>query len=147
MKKERVFVVGILFVVVAAFALYSTFSYKTCYVYGCFQERMAACKFATFINEEPEASWQYDIQGKSAGNCLVQVTLLQAKEGDLSLKGFEDHTMTCAYELGVSAYPEKDMAKCHGLLKEDLQGVLITKLHEYVVNNLGSIESALNKSA
>jgi hypothetical protein len=147
MKKEGVFIVAILFVLFAAFALYSTFSYKTCYVYGCFQERMTKCAFATFINEEPEASWQYDIEGKSQGKCAIQVTLLQAKEGDLSLKGFEKHTMLCLYELGTAAYPEKDMAKCHGLLKEDLQGVLITKLHEYVINNLGSINGVLNKTS
>ena len=107
---------------------------------------MQKCAFTTFINEEPEASWQYDIQGKSGKSCLVQVTLLQAKEGDLNLNLFEGHRMICSYDLGLAAYPERDMARCHGLLKEDLQSVLITKLHEYVINNLGAIQEAFNNT-
>ncbi|KKQ16334.1 MAG: hypothetical protein US28_C0002G0001, partial [Candidatus Daviesbacteria bacterium GW2011_GWA1_36_8] len=49
----------------------------------------------------------------------------------------------CLYERGVSAYPEKDLAKCHGRLKEELQTEIIKKLHSYVLTNVGDINRSL----
>ena len=128
---------------IAAATLYYTFSYRECADYGCFQKRMAACSLGTYINEEPEASWHYNILGKNRGLCGVEVTLLQAKEGELSLREVEGLSMTCSYELGIANYPEKDLVNCHGLLKEKLQEIIIKKLHQYVVGNIGKINEEL----
>lgn len=142
-KRAGIVVLVIAFAVLLGLALYATFGHTSCVSTSCFQDSMARCSLASYIHEEPQASWKYDIQGRQSSNCAIKVTLLQAKEGDLELRGFEGHSMTCTYPLGVIAFPEKDMAKCHGLLKEDLQGLIIKKLHQYVLDNLGEIASGL----
>lgn len=144
MKKDSVIIILVLLIALAAaFALYFTFKPTSCAGYTCFQDYMASCARAQYINEEPEASWQYTILRRARESCEIRVTLLQAKEGDLSLAGFEGHSMDCTYPLGVVAYPDKDMARCHGLLKEDLQGLIIEKLHAYILNNLANVKDTL----
>ena len=105
---------------------------------------MARCSLASYVHEEPQASWGYEIQGKRANQCLIKVTLLQAKEGDLELRNYEGSSMNCLYPKGTVAFPEKDMARCHGQLKEDLQGLIIKKIHQYILDNLGEIATNLN---
>lgn len=144
MHNDRVMILLVLLMAVAlAVALYYTFGPHPCETYACFEDRMASCSRAIYVNEEPEASWEYTILRRIQGTCEIQITLLQAKEGDLQLRAFEGHTMICSYPLGVVAYPEKDMSVCHGRLKEDLQGVILDKLHRYVVNQLVDIKGVL----
>ncbi len=144
MKKDSVMILLFIFLAIATvFALYVTFRPVTCQSYECFQNYMASCAHATYLNEEPEASWNYEIKKRDKTTCEIEVTLLQAKKGDLDLVNFEGHSMTCKYALGVVAYPDKDMSLCHGLLKEDLQGLLIEKLHKYVIDNLGPVKNEL----
>lgn len=144
MHKERVIIGLVLLLALGvAVALYYTFAPEPCETYACFQDHMAVCSRATYVNEEPEASWRYTIVRRTSETCEIRVVLLQAKEGDLQLRGFESHTMICTYSRGVVAYPDKDMSLCHGLLKEDLQGIIIEKLHRYLVDNLVDIKDAL----
>ena len=136
-------ILSIAIVIVLIIALYITFSPDDCFGYECFQEKMISCKPATYVNEEPEASWGYEILSKKNNLCEVEVTLLNAKEGDLDLRQYEGNSMTCSYNLGISAYPEKDLSVCHGLLKENLQNVIIDKLYRYVIDNIGEISESL----
>ena len=153
-KKRAVLVV--LTIVVFVTALYFTYTPEECGSFECFQEKMSRCDWANYINEEPEASWRYDVLGPTEeGDCEVKVTLLAAKMGDLSIGDFQGNYMSCFYPLGTSAYPDKDLSLCHGRLKEDLQGRIITKLHEYFLDNLieveaeyrEAIESAISESS
>lgn len=148
MHKDTVTIVlVVLIAIAAAVALYYTFTPNPCETYACFEAHMASCDRATYVNEEPEASWQYTIIRRVEGACEIRVTLLQAKEGDLKLRAFEGHEMLCTYPLGVVAYPDKDMSACHGLLKEDLQGLIIEKLHRYLVDNLVDVKDALGNAS
>jgi len=144
--KRDVKLIALVFLIVisASFALYYTFRPESCEQYSCFQDNMITCSRATFLNEEPEASWQYTIKRQVKDNCEIDVVLLQAKEGDLKLRNFEKHEMTCIYPVGVAAYPDKDLSVCHGRLKEDLQGIIIEKLHAYIIGNLDDIKSGFN---
>ena len=58
-------VMAVLILVIAVLALYYTFIPAGCDDYTCFEAHMLKCKPATFINEEDEASWRYDIFGKN----------------------------------------------------------------------------------
>ena len=128
-------------------AAYLTFFYaRECQNYECFKEHMKRCSKATFINEEPEASWKYRILGKEENQCVVEVTLLLPKQGELEIIELTGQKMECSYPLGQSAYPEKDLAKCHGLLKEGLQELIIKKLHAYLIENLGKFDEGLSKA-
>ena len=126
-------------------ALYYSFGPKECLTFECFQQDMVVCKSATYVNEEPEASWGYEIIGKKRGQCEIEVTLLSAKEGGLKLRNFEGNSMNCLYSLGISAYPERDLDSCHGGLKENIQGIIIEKMHKYILENLGKISEELKK--
>lgn len=136
----------VVLVIAAVLAVYFSFFYvPECANYGCFKEHMAKCSKVFYINEEPAASWGYNIRGDSGDNCVIRITLLMAKEGELEVAKFVGHTMDCSYPLGVTNYPEKELGKCHGLLKEDLQTVIITKLHMYVIENLGKFDESIEK--
>lgn len=140
----------ILFIValaLLAYAIYSTF-YKgaECANYSCFQKNMASCTKASYISEQPEASWGYNIIGSSGGNCVTRVNLLQAKTGNAEIAGLRGYYMDCTYPLGVTTYPEKNLDNCHGRLKEELQGILINKLYSHILQNIGQINEGL-KSA
>jgi hypothetical protein len=127
-------------------AIYLGFFYlPECQNYECFQKYMIKCSKATYINEEPEASWGYRINGARNGDCEITVTLLQAKQGELRINALAGEEMKCYYTKGTSAYPEKDLVKCHGILKEDMQTLIINKLHAYILENLGKFEESLSK--
>ncbi len=146
MNKKRFIGLVIIMLIVLLLAVILAFRFvqgKECSDKACFDEYMETCRRAHYINEETEASWDYRIVGKKREGCSIEVTLLQAKEGDLELRNYEGHAMTCAYDLGETAFPEKDLSKCHGLLKEDLQTILIKNLHAYIVDNLDDIKDDL----
>jgi len=141
--KRNLFII-ILFIALILVVGYMVFFYtKICVNFECFQESMEECSRADYINEEPEASWGYKIKGREGINCVVEVTLLNAKKGELGINEFVGHKMDCSYPAGISAYPEKDLDKCHGRLKEDLQEIIIEKLHLYVLENLKEFQESL----
>ena len=57
------------------------------------------------------------------------------------LSGFN---MVCTFPEGISTYPERDIERCHGRLKEELQKIVINRLHKYLIENLGEIEENLD---
>src|SRR3989344_6135566 len=151
MQKEgfgsnKIITLVIAIIIVFVLALYFTFLYKSeCGNLECFQSAMKSCSKKTYVNEVQEASWLYSVQGKEGSNCVIQVKLLQAKKGELGIDRLNGLSMDCAYPGGVFAYPEKDLAKCHGRLKEELQTIIIEKLHSYIIENLGRFDDALNQ--
>ena len=139
--KREVIAVSAIFI--AAVALFQTYVPLKCTDFNCFQIRMQECKAATFINDEPQASWGYRIRGIYGDECRIDVIFLNAKEGELGLRKYEGNSMACYYGRKTIAYPEKNLDFCHGELKEDLQTVLIEKLYKYIVANLGEIRDEL----
>ncbi|MDO8459988.1 MAG: hypothetical protein Q7S74_02675 [Nanoarchaeota archaeon] len=130
--------------IVAAFFL-SIFYASSCNTFECFQEAMRKCTKTTYINDEPEATWKYTIEGVSGGKCVIQLELLQAKEGELELDKLKGYSMECAYPRGIATYPEKDLTMCHGRLKEEMQNIIIKKLHNYILDNLEKIDTKLKE--
>jgi hypothetical protein len=147
-KRRRIYIgLIILVVIVLAAAVYFTFSFvPACQNFECFQGKMVECSKGSYVNEDPDATWIYTINGKSGDNCIINVKLLMAKKGEIGIDKLIGEDMTCYYPVGLSAYPEKDLTKCHGLLKEDLQGIVINKLHAYILENFGKFEESLKKA-
>lgn len=150
LKKEnakKFSVLAVLAVLTAVVIIYLLFfNYKICTDYSCFSESMRACRRAVYINEEPQASWQYTVQGVSEGACNVDAKLLNAKKGELGLEKIVGYEMNCFYPIGTAAYPEKDLSLCHGRLKEEFQSITIERLHTLVIENLGKIGAGINAS-
>ena len=146
-NRIRLIVFLILIGVIVIFSvvyLFLSYEGKTCEDLECFRDSMIACDKAKYLNEEPEATWRYAVKGLKDENCIVEVTLLQTKQGELGLDKLSGMKMECEYPNGVFAYPEKNLDNCHGRLKEEFQNVIINKLHTYILENLGDIDDNLN---
>ena len=146
--RKKVYIGLIILAVLAlAGAVYFSLGYvPQCQNYECWQKSMTSCSKATFVSEETEATWRYSVAGAQDKQCAIEVELLLAKQGELGISNLIGERMTCSYPLGESAYAEKDLSKCHGILKEDLQTLMINKLHAYVLENLGKIEEGLKQA-
>jgi len=147
MVKKVVIILSAVIVVVVILALYFTFSYtKSCKDASCFNSALTKCSKASYINEAEDASWFYSIKGKHSGECEIEVELLQLKQGTNVIAGLEGESMLCYTPIGVITSPQANLDKCHGLLKEDMQSLVINKLHNYIVENLGQISGELTKA-
>lgn len=148
--KKNVFFIAlsVLAVVAIGLSIYLAFFFsEDCTDITCFKYNMEKCSKARYINEGVESTWQYKIVGKSDGLCDVEVRLLQTKEGSLKLSRLNGLEMTCAYPEGVFKYPEKDLDRCRGILKEEIQSIIIENLHNYIVDNVGEISEVISKTS
>jgi hypothetical protein len=84
--------------------------------------------------------------GESNKACEIYVNILKVKQGSLEKKRIEGENMVCYLPLGKDVAPEADISNCHGLLKEELQDMMIEKLHLYVIENIGEISEELKKA-
>lgn len=137
-----IILLGVLILLVIGFFAFG--GKDKCANYECYKENVESCSRAIYVNDESQASWRYEIKGRSGENCAVEVTLLQAKEGELNINKLVGKKMICYDKIGKSGYPEKDLGKCEGSLKEGIQGIIIEKLHKYIVENLGTLDKELN---
>ena len=127
-------------------AVYFTFFYAyKCNDSACFQSHQKKCVRTSFINVEEDTTWKYFIKGKSSGRCIVNVKVLNIKKGERNKQILIGKDMDCYLPLGSAVSPESDLARCHGVLKEELQNLIIQKMHSYIVENLGEISEELEK--
>ena len=124
-------------------AIYFTFFFAYgCDDLSCFRAHQKECSRTKFIHLTEETTWNYHIKGKEDGKCKIDVQVIDMKGGSLEKTKLNGKTMTCLLPLGSVVSPEGDISLCHGLLKEELQNLIIQKLHSYVVENLGDISNA-----
>lgn len=114
------------------------FSYTSCNDWTCFNKNLKSCSKANFIGGS-KMIFEYSIIGKSNNLCNVNVKLLQGDLGSEESKKLEGHEMICSLTPKVVMLPESDLNSCHGILKENLQDLIIQKLHSYIAQNLGRI--------
>lgn len=143
MKKSVAWLI-VLAVIVFFGALYFTFAFSySCNDSGCFQSHQVKCSRTVYLNDGEDATWRYKIKGFSDGRCKVNVELVQFKKGTIDLVKLEGNEMSCYLPKGSLISPESDLSACHGLLKEGLQDVIINKLHNYIVDNIGQVSDEL----
>ncbi|MEK6879147.1 MAG: hypothetical protein AABY22_06035, partial [Nanoarchaeota archaeon] len=119
MKSKFKIVLFIIFLIVLASAIYFTFFYASkCSDYSCFNSRLQQCSRATFQYEGEDATWYYKILGKEDNRCEIYTELRQIKKGRIEIERLQGQSMNCFLPLGVTDFPEKDITRCHGLLKE-----------------------------
>lgn len=151
LRKNRRIVYGILIALMAlaliGIVYFAFFYFPECQNYDCWQKHMSRCSKASFVNDDIGASWRYEITGSEGRQCVIEVELMAAKTGELGVADLVGESMTCSYPLGSTAYAEKDLDRCHGQLKEDLQTIMITKLHTYIIENLEKVGEGLSGAA
>ena len=145
-RKILYLIIAVLVILILSLTALVLFQKENCETYECFQKNMKKCLPALYLNSEPQADWRYEIKGITTEGCEVKVKLLQAKQGELGIDKLQGYEMSCFYPLGTAAYPERDLSACHGRLKEELQGIIIEKLHTHILENLGKIDEGLNSA-
>ncbi len=142
----KFFIIFLVFLIVLISVYYFFFYTEVCNDKECFESFLAKCKRVEWINDAEEATWIYTIKGISEESCEVEVKLLIVKRGKIEMTKAEGKSMTCYLPLNTFMSPEQDLASCNGLLKEELQELLIKRLHSYILENLGKISEELTKA-
>ena len=145
MRKRWIFLV--LLLIIAAIAIYLTFFYHPkCKDLACWDSKLRECSRASYINNPVDITWKYTILGKETfedeKRCKVRVEALDIKRGLKKTEILEGKDMICYMRLGIVTAPEGNLNNCVGRFKEETQGLIILKLHEYIVQNLGEISDA-----
>ena len=131
-------------IIVATIAVYISFFYHPkCNDLACWDSKLRECSRASYTNEPVDVTWKYTILGKTSVDgeekCRVKVLAIDIKRGLKKTEVLEGKDMVCYMPLGVVTAPEGNPNICVGRLKEEMQGLIIQKLHEYIVQNIGEI--------
>lgn len=114
------------------------FSYSPCNDLDCFNDRLSKCQRTIFVGGEKNV-FEYKIKGPSKEFCEVDVFLVKGELSFSQARTLEGLEMTCFLLGGVVVRPESDLRSCSGPLKEEIQYLMIEKLHTYISDNLGRI--------
>jgi len=146
-RKDKVFyIVGLIVIIVLILAIYFTFFFSVkCRDISCWEYKLQRCAKAHYLSDTKDVTWFYKIEGKKDKLCKVEVTVKEIKSGITGALVLEGKSMNCMLPLGVITSPEADPNLCSGPLKEEMQGLIIKKLHEYIIGNLGQISEDLEK--
>jgi hypothetical protein len=144
-KKWKIYLPILILIILIAAIYFTFFYYYKCETLSCFQEHQKECARTKYINDASDATWGYFINGKDGDNCVITTELIHLKTGTLEKQNLEGKNMKCYLPLGKTTAPESDLFLCHGLLKEDLQNMIIQRLHKHIIENIGEIAEELNK--
>lgn len=141
---KKVIIIGVIVLILVS-GYFAFFYFKKCEDISCFFSHHEKCNRATYINDGKSMTLGYRILGKDKKLCEIEVEVLLVKEGTLDKVALEGHSMKCYVEPKTISYPESDLSKCHGRLKEEIQSIMIKRAHAEIVKNLGEISQEVGK--
>lgn len=113
----------------------------------CFFDSLNNCKRVEFVKEDSEYSWSYLIlKEDSKDSCEVRVELLNVKKEVSYSKILENKEMICIVSKTITSFPEKDILRCKGELKEELQELIIQRMYDYLLANIKEINKSFFES-
>ncbi len=138
-----VIVIGVLIILSILFFIFNT---KDCKTSGCFEKAALKCNKATIKVQEANGSIsQYTIKGDKGSNCLLHIELKKMSSLSQEMKDkFEGKDMLCQIPKNeFSRMKIEEMGSnldyCHGPLKEEIYDVVIKKLYNLVIRDMGSV--------
>ena len=142
MKKRVGVALIILVIALVGFSVWFFIGYsKPCGDSACYSNAIKSCKHVSWVKEDAQASWVYTIKGNTEGdNCEVEVRLREMKQGTIDSEKLEGKDMLCTVLKSDTQFPEKDISRCSGELKEELQDLIIQRMHNYLLENVGEIQ-------
>lgn len=136
-------VLSVLIVLLLVFVAWANFFYfKDCQTQECFNDYLSRCRRAEFVRVG-DATMKYNIMGRVGDECKVDVEVVRSDLGVRDSNKIVGKEMACMLPYGVVMSPEADLDLCSGDLKEGLQDLFISKLHRYIVQNIGEINEDL----
>lgn len=126
---------------------YFIITYKsTCFDETCFISSLTNCKPSIYLSNKQDTVVQYTIKGISGNNCMTNVKILQVKEGSQQVSSIVGKDMDCAVSLGVYIMPDENIQNCHGLLKEEIQEMIIQRMYSQIVQNIDQVSKEVTGS-
>ncbi|MEM3074837.1 MAG: hypothetical protein QW727_02765 [Candidatus Pacearchaeota archaeon] len=137
-------IIVIVVISVGIITAYTTFLYyPKCKDIECWNSKLKKCSKAIFINEPRDITWEYTILGKKTisdqKKCVVKTKVIDIRRGLKKTEILEGKEMICSLPFGAIILPEANPNFCTGKLKEEMQGLIIQKLHEYILQNIGKL--------
>ncbi|MDD5193064.1 MAG: hypothetical protein PHF67_00605 [Candidatus Nanoarchaeia archaeon] len=127
--------------VISAIYLFYIFNSKSCEDETCFISAIEHCQKASWLKEEADSVWMLRILGKEDNNhCRLYARLVNLRSGALDSEKLIGKDMTCIVLNTETSFPSSDMAECTGILKEEIQDIIIKRMHDYILSNIGEIK-------
>jgi len=141
LKKRVLIALVILIVFLVVYSIWFLFFYtRPCPDGNCFYKAMIESKRVSWIKSDEKATWLYTILGSRGDKSRIEVRLLEIKQGSEELEGLKDKKMVCEVIKGDVRPPEEDIYYCSGPLREEIQEILIQRMHNYLLQNVGEIK-------
>jgi len=148
LKMILLVIILLIIIVLGVFIYFFFFRTVKCQINdeACFSNSIINCERASFVRDSEEFITSYNILGKSGSNCEVNIEIIQVKKGTNDLLILEGKSMDCNVPAGLNIQnPEKDIQNCQGLLKEEIQNIIIQKMHAQLIENMAQIREDITK--
>lgn len=148
----RLAFVGGVFFVLFVIGYYAGYLRENCEQdVACFDERAQQCRPSDVVVSKDNNVYQYMV-GSSVGDCHVQVTLQKVEAGaPVEFQNLEGKKMTCAIPkseldgFSVGGF-DKYMTYCHGLLKEGLYEIILTRVYSNIIGQMSDVLQAAQQA-
>jgi len=136
-------ILGVVLLAIASYFIF--FKVNVCSDSECFSEAIVSCEKTIYLFEDEDMIKQYVILGEQNEQCSSKVKILQIKTGNMELEILEGQEMICSFSQDTLIMPDEDITKCHGLLRENIQELVIQRMHKQLIANIGQIDESINK--
>ncbi len=137
---------SILAIILIIVGVYFTWFFQyNCTSMECFQAYQVQCAKANVIRETDSTSWNYIIKGKQNNLCVIEASVLRVKEGQADRLNLQGTSMDCSLPIGSKIFPESDLDRCHGILKEEIQQIIIKNAHAQILANIGKVSGQITQ--
>jgi len=125
------------------FIYFFEFQITKCENLECYHENLLDCKKSYVINEDDNYVYRYEILGSEGiSYCNVDVRLLKVKDGGIDAEDLEGLNMICKANRFENIFPQDDILACSGKLREELQEIIIDRMHNQILQNMQQIKEA-----
>ncbi|VVB77575.1 Uncharacterised protein [uncultured archaeon] len=142
----KIIIIAVIVVAIIVAAGYFLFVYtKLCGDEECFFSGVDNCKRVSFYKEDSQSVWLYSVKGThDKTSCDVSVGLVKIKQGTVELEKLQGREMNCIVDRGSRTYPEQTLSGCNGMLKEGMQEIIIQRMHNYILQNIGEVKQGFS---
>ncbi len=141
----RLAVVGGIFLALFVVGYYTGYLRENCgQDVSCFEERARVCRPSDLVVLRQNTVYLYSV-GSSMGDCHLSVTLKRVEAGaPVEFQQLEGEKMTCSIPkreldgLTVEGF-DQYLSYCHGLLKEGLYEIILTRVYSHLVGQMDDV--------
>ena len=140
-------ILSVIIIIIGLGAWYFTVQFNQvvkCDDMDCYKQNLLKCKKSFVINEEDNYDYRYEIINSNGDSyCNVDVRLVKVKNGGVNSEKLEGLNMICNVNRFEDVYPETNMLDCSGKLREELQEIIIDRMHNQILQNWEQIKEEL----